>query len=65
MLRSRENEKLVKNAVLFHTYAISVFYLISRRKAHTFSLILIITFYLNSQIGFAAQQLNMLLSPEN
>lgn len=65
MLSSWENEKLVENAIIFHTYAISVFYLIKCRKAHTFSLILIITFYLNSQIGFAAQQLNILLSSED
>lgn len=65
MLSSRENETLVENAILFHTYAISVFYLIKCGKAHTFSLILIITFYLNSLIGFAAEQLNILLSPED
>lgn len=61
---SWENEKL-KNAISFHTYALSVFYLIKDRKAHTFSLILIITFYLNNQMGFAAQQLNMSLSLED
>lgn len=66
MLSSWENEILVeKNASLFHTQAISVFYLIKCRKAHTFSLIFIITFYLNSQVGFAAQQLNILLSQED
>ena len=62
---SWENEKLVKNAISFHTYVMSVFYLIKDRKAHTFSLILIITFYLNSQMGFAAQQLNMSLCLED
>lgn len=65
MLGLWENKKLVENAILFHTYAISVFYLINCRKAHTFSLILIIAFYLNSQMGFAAQKLNILLSPED
>lgn len=65
MLSSRENEKLVENAILFHIYAISVFYIIKCRKAHTFSLILIITSYLNSQMGFAARQLNILLSSED
>lgn len=63
-LSSWQNAKLVKNAILFHTYAMSVFYLIKCSKAHTFSLILIITFYLNSQMGFATQQLNILLSLE-
>lgn len=62
---SWENEKLVKNAISFHTYAMSVFYLIKDRKAHTFSMILIITFYLTSQMGFATQQLNMSLSLED
>lgn len=62
---SWENEKLVKNAISFHTYAMHVFYLVKDRKAHTFSLILIITFYLNSQMGFAAQQINMSLSLED
>lgn len=65
MLSSWENENLVENAILFPTYAISVCYLIKRRKAHTFSLILIITFYLNSQMGSAAQQLNILLPLED
>lgn len=65
MLSSQENENLAENAILFPTYAISVFYLIKCRKAHTFCLILIITFYLNSQMVLAAQQLNILLSPED
>lgn len=34
-------------------------------KGTHFSLILIITFYLNSQMGFAAQQFNILLSLED
>lgn len=61
---SWENEKLVKNAISFHTYAMHVFYLVKDRKG-TLSLILIITFYLNSQMGFAAQQINMSLSLED
>lgn len=49
----------------YFIYAIRVFYTIKCRKAHTFSLILIITSYLNSRMGFAAQQLNILLSLED
>jgi hypothetical protein len=65
MLISRENENLVENVILFHTYAISVFYVVKCKKALPFSLILIITSHLNSQMGFAVQQLNIFLSLED
>lgn len=48
-----------------YIYAISIFYITKCGMARTFSLILIITSYLNSQMGFAAWQLNILLSLED
>lgn len=65
MLISCENEKLDKNIIVIHIYSISIFYVTKCGMAHTFSLILIITSYLHSQMGFAAWQLNILLSLED
>lgn len=48
-----------------HIYAISIFYITKCGMAHTFNLILIITSYLNSQMGFDAWKLNILLSLED